>query len=97
VPIARDQLLNVLTWLRWEVYPGLVGHPLDDEGIAAWLCDNYVRYRQTLGHEDAKHHVFADIEAVVKGSRPQPPVTPGAPQTLQGPIGVDGRDFVAPV
>jgi hypothetical protein len=40
--IPRNETLSLLDWLRNEVYtpegqaPKLVGHPLDDEGIAAW-------------------------------------------------------------
>jgi len=71
----QDQLLDTLTWLRGEVYPGLVGHDLDDRGIAAWVCDRYIVHRQTLSHADAKHRVFAEIERVVRGDvSPVPPV-----------------------
>jgi hypothetical protein len=94
IPVDRGDLFDVLKWLRAEVYPGLVGHDLDDEGIAAWVCDNYTRYRQAgVSHQDAKHRVFADIERVVHP--PVPPVTPPA-GPFSGPIGVRGRDFVTP-
>jgi hypothetical protein len=95
VPVNRGDLFETLKWLRAEVYPGLVGHPLDDEGIAAWLCDNYIRYRQTMGHEDARHRVFADIEAVVNQTRPpiDPPITP--PTTL-APLRIEGTTFRLP-
>src|SRR3990172_3306337 len=91
-PIPRDELLEVLRWLAVEVYtpageawraPRLVDHPLDDEGIAVWLADVYVRYRQDgIAHEDATHLVYADIDRVVHpppAPPPPPPVPPPAP------------------
>ena len=90
-PIPRSDLFNVLAWLRAEVYtptgeawraPRLVSWRLDDEGIAVWLADVYVRYRQEgLGHEAAKHRVYADIERVVHPPPPPPPppVPPPSP------------------
>jgi hypothetical protein len=95
IPVNRGDIFETLKWLRGEVYPGLVGHPLDDEGIAAWLCDNYIRYRQTMGHVPAQHRVFADIQAVVSPNQP-PPVGPPPTGRVLGPIGVNGRDFTVP-
>lgn len=95
-PINRGDIFDALKWLRAEVYPGLVGHELDDEGIAAWICDNYIRYRQTVGHQDAKHRVFADIEAVIRNAQPRPPAPPVTGGALAGPLAVSGRDFITP-
>jgi hypothetical protein len=104
-PIPRDQLLDTLDWLRFEVYtpsqederPGehpfrLVPHPLDDEGIAAWLCDAYEsvgRYRYGLSHQAAKDYVYREIQKVVSPPDPVPP-----PQVISAPIHVAARDFV---
>lgn len=93
-PPPRDEILRCLTWLRDEVYPGLVGHPIDDEGIAAWLVDTYTvdaRLRRGLSHEAAMHHTFAAIERTVHppvtpDPAPDPPVTPPASGGLVGPL-----------
>lgn len=64
--IPRDQILDALTWLR-QAYPNLVGHELDDEGIAAWLVDCYaVRFRMKgMSHLDAISKVREEILKVV--------------------------------
>jgi hypothetical protein len=88
--ISRADLLDTLGWLR-SIYPPVVGHDLDDEGIAAWLSDAYVRARR-LGdsHQEAKDRVFAHIWAVVH-NEPEPPwevpvpPAPPAPTPLPAP------------
>jgi hypothetical protein len=72
--VSRADLFDALEWLRSEVYPGIVGHPLDNEGIAAWICDGYVLKCRAMGlsHQEAKDEVFRHIEAVVRGT-PEPP------------------------
>ena len=107
-PIPRDELLEVLRWLAVEVYtpageawraPRLVDHPLDDEGIAVWLADVYVRYRQDgIAHEDATHLVYADIDRVVHpppAPPPPPPVPPPAPwRRLAGLLRLEAGAYV---
>ncbi len=85
---TQDQYLDVLTWLREEVYPGLVLQPLDDRGIVAWLCETYTRERQAVAHLDAKHRVFKHIKDVV-----QPPPAL-APMSLRAPLGIARNSFV---
>ncbi len=84
----RDLLLDAIDWLRTKIYTPpetpahVVPHPLDDEGVAAWVCDSYVRVWQTLigqGGESARTthaRILAwlrvTIEAVVAG-QPLPP------------------------
>ncbi len=77
--ISRADLLDTLGWLR-TIYPNVVGHILDDEGIAAWLADAYCRARQ-LGdtHQEAKDRVFAHIWAVVHGEHEPPWEVPTPP------------------
>ena len=88
----RDEILEVITWLRGEVYPGIVGHPLNDEGIAAWVCDVYIHARQTQGHEDAKHRVFEAIE-----NRHGPSVEPPGARRLDPDAVLVLQDLMPPV
>lgn len=64
-PPPRDLILRFIGDLRAD-YPTTVGHPLDDEGIAAWVCDRFVALWQTWQeYATIKNIVYREIERVV--------------------------------
>lgn len=86
--VHRAKALEVITWLRNEVYPGLVGHPLDDEGIATWVVERYTALVQQ--HADlgvAQHALFAEIYRQV-----HPPEFPVSGAIYRQPVGQLRRD-----
>jgi hypothetical protein len=92
--IAHAELLDALVWLRDDVYPDVVGHPLDDSGLASWFGQHYVGLRYAgVGHEEAKRTVRALIVAAAP-PRPAPidPAPEPAPSRIHGRLRVqDGR------
>jgi hypothetical protein len=73
-PPPRDHELAVITDLR-DQYPTRVGHPLNDEGIAAWALDTYAiggRLRLGLSHEAALERMWAHVDAAVAEVPPPP-------------------------
>lgn len=84
----RGQYADVIGWLDREIYPGVVGHALDHEGIAAWAGERYTAWRQRVGHEDAKHRVYDEIAAQI-----HPPDVPTVARPIRGQLRVAGRCF----
>jgi hypothetical protein len=89
-----DFVLDVITWLRNEVYPGLVGQPFDDRACAVWVAgargyvaiwDGSHESDPRVRHTNAKHELFRRIEAVV---HPPPPPPPGLIRPIMGSLRV---------
>lgn len=87
VEVTRGEALTRITWLRNEVYPGLVRHPLDDDGIATWICERYTALRQVHDETIAPHVLFAEIYRHVN-----PPAPPGPSEVYRRPAGQLRRD-----
>lgn len=66
-------ILRTRDWLTNEVYPGLVGHPIDVDGYNQWLLNQWMRhYVVDLGYDEekAKLYTFGDIHKQLHGVYP---------------------------
>lgn len=97
-------ILDIFSWLRNEIYPGLLNETFDDRAAAVWVCGSrgYISIWQTNGldhdpeakHQDAKQKLYTNIN----NTKNPPPPTEA--RRLFGLLRVDGlsfRDAAGPV